>query len=233
METSLETLLAPVYRSRLPQTLRQAKDYFEQAYLVDAIQKNVWTKDSAGSPLPHGGVYIDAVAKSIGTSRKNASYLINQKYHLAPLIDYYRCDTEKTPAIEHFFTYKVIDTLLTKAYDACRATATNDLQKYNGFYPTDRIEEAADGIARHYVQAAIARLPEAAKVDYVLNRVLEKNLPLQEAKTEFEREFIRVQWDGNLEQTATRLALSPRHLRRKIPFETNRLHDRLTEHVNS
>lgn len=217
---SLETIITPLknYEKEWP-ILQKAKDYFEKAYLVHAIEKNVWTKDTNGQPFPHGGIYIDGLAKKIGTSRKNASYLVNQKYELKSLIDFYNCEKkgEEPKNNDDLIKYKIIDKLLREAYSICKAYVKNDLQKYT--LAELRKEELAHEIATSYINDIVKDSPKAAKKDFIVNRVLEQNLSLAEAKKEFEKHCIAAQWQEHhfsLDETAKKLGLSSRHLRRKI-----------------
>ena len=220
---SLENRITPDlgrYESRyLPKTLHEAKDYFEKAYVAHAIEKNVWMKDEAGNPLPHGGMYIDQLAKAIGTSRKNASYLVNQKHHLKPLADYYSCEkrTVLPKNIDEVMQYRAIDRVLEQAYAACFSSAAQDLSKY--LLPSNKKEETAKEIAAQYVSDFVGQLPKAAQMDFTVNRILDQNLSLAEAKKEFEKQFLAARWreaQFSLQQTAQELGISPRHVRRKI-----------------
>ncbi len=217
----LEQRIAPVqtYGDALP-SLSDSKEYFEKAYLVAAIEKSVWTKDAEGKPLPHGGIYIDGLAKAMGTSRKNASYLVHQKYNLTPVVDFYRCEqTAKRGKKEEAMPYAVIDKILENMYETYRISVIQDMAKYNDVLPEQKKNDFAHDIALRYVQETIKELPKEAKLAFIANRIIEQNLPLPDAKKEFEKHIIAQEWRASqfsLDETAKKLKLSARHLRRKI-----------------
>ena len=221
LEDKISTKLLDYSNKKTPINLKEAMNYFESAYLVNAVQKNVWTKDESGEPLAHGGLYIDNVAKSIGTSRKNASYLINQRYNLKPLVDYYSCEKKaKMPTdIEAIIGYKAVDNILSQAYNICTTKVDIDLQKYGNLLPYEKKKEVAQEVGTKYVADLIKELPKPAKNDFMMNRIIEKELPLEGAKKEFEKHFISTQLqDANfaVNECARNIGLSERHLRRKI-----------------
>ncbi len=207
---SLETKL---YKNKnAPTTLHEARDYFERAYLVNAIEQNVWYKEN-GAPIPHGGIYIDQLARSMSTSRKNASYLINQKYELKPLVEYYHCErSAKIPSnIQELTSYKTINRIISQFVASVQDDVT---KRYGYFLSKDKVDEVSQTVTTKYLHDILPTLPKAAKIDYITNYVLEQKLPLTEAKKEFEKQWVTEHKDKPLNEAANALGISPRHLRR-------------------
>lgn len=223
IQSSLDAVVVP-YREQYaaknaPRSLQEARDYFEKAYLVHAIERTVWTKDGHEQPLPHGGMYVSQLAENMGASRKTASYLVNQKHKLKQLVDFYSCEKKTNSATSHDAGYKTIDRLLGQLTASAH---TETMQKYGNLLPAEKTREIAEQVVTQYVANLLPSLPQAAKIDYIVYSIVKQNLPLAEAKKEFEKQFIAACQNEkqSITETAAALQISQRHLRRKITTGT-------------